>query len=116
MKTGLGLCAIGVSFVWLGGPGGPCPGDMFTLGMLVCPLGWMVSVVSLGITAIRAPRELMAPSAIALFLTTGIILFGNGGSWDVNELTSWIWVALFFQVSLTLAGAAANRWRKAAGR
>lgn len=115
MRTGVGLCAGGFACLALG-TGGPCADETFFIGLLATIVGWLVSFVSLGLALTRDPRELVAPAAIAPFLTTGVILLGNGHAWNVIEPESWVQVAVFFLVAWTSAGVLVNRWRKGVAR
>jgi hypothetical protein len=109
MKTGLALCVVSFACLWLGGPGGPCPGGLFLIGLPLAVLGWLVCFAALGVAASESVKQMIVPGATAALATSGIISLGSGRWWNVAEPESWIAVALFFLVSLTSAGVFVRR-------
>jgi hypothetical protein len=114
VKTGLTLSATAVICLAVSSGGGPCPDGFWVVGVLSGFVGWLVSFASLGTATDRSAHDVGVAALVAILLTAAIILLGNGHGWKVSEPDSWIHVAVFFVVPLTLAGVAVSRRRKAA--
>ena len=112
MKTGLTLCALAVVCLAVSNAG-PCPDASWFVGLVGGIIGWLVSLTSLGIAITRSASDVVLPALAAILLTAAIILLGNGHQWNVVEPDSWISVAVFFVVPLTLAGVRVGRkWKR----